>query len=107
MNTKKESSQTHVSMIVTNTIKQTARKKQQKNIFAKDIISCIASEFLYHVDASNLISCCKDLNATPYQYNFHSNKNIKIKKSFEKTIYFNKLTVVMIISLNILPLCQN
>ena len=69
---------------------QKNKKMERNNVFPKDVLEHIASEFLYHEDALNLISCCKDLKIKPYQYNFESNKTIQIKENVKETIYFNK-----------------
>jgi len=58
----------------------------------KDILKYIASEFLYHNDAINLICCCKYFNVELYGHNITRLPHLKIKIK-NKNIQFVNIDV--------------
>lgn len=57
-----------------------------------DVLTYIASEFLYHIDCMNLIQSFNFVDIKPYQFNFENNKKMKrIKhlKQFKGTYNFD------------------
>jgi len=61
-------------------------------MLSSDILTYIASEFLYYDDSYHLSCISKQCDIKPYQYNFKSNKNLKIK-NIGKKCYFEEFVL--------------